>query len=714
MKRTTKGFYGLLISGVFSLAIFAGCGGGGGGGTTTSSPTDQTLSGVAAKGAAIVSVTVTVKDKNGTTKTGTTGSDGKYEVDVAGMTAPFLMRVPAGSNYLYSVATATGTANIHPFTDLIIRNWYKVKGADVETDFAGGALSQVPTASEIDTIEAVIRNILSSWLSNVGLSASTFNLITSSFNADTTGFDKVLDNTDVVIDNATGNVTVTTADPITGIESTMVTTTISTNLTTADTTNPSDPTGLSAIPASTSSIVLVWNASTDNIGVAGYNIYRGGSKIGSSPYPVYSDTGLTSGTNYCYQVEAFDGAGNASANKSSEVCATPAADTTAPSPPTNLTATAVSTSQINLAWTASTSTDVVGYAIYSSGTKIAAVTGTSYSDTGLSSGTQYSYEVKAVDGAGNASTAITASATTLAGIPSAPTGVSASAGDGQVAISWSASSGATSYNIYWSNTTGVTAANGTKIAGATSPYTHTGLTGGAIYYYVVTAVNATGESILSSQVSVTPTTLTGSWYINNSSGIAVLTFISDGNYIQAEDIVSDPCAVDGMEKGTYTSTSNTITIANPLSADTNGCGGLSDSLGTSISYAISGNQLTITGPTGSAVLTKVATDASNPLIGSWYHAPDTVFAFFSDGTYMVADNGPHTGSADSCDATAGPEMERGYYTSTADSITINGIITETNCRGFSPGDGIYPYSFSYMISGNQLTLNGTPFATRAQ
>jgi len=78
--------------------------------------------------------------------------------------------------------------------------------------------------------------------------------------------------------------------------------------------------------------------------------------------------------------------------------------------------------------------------------------------------------------------------------PSAPTGVSATAADSQVTISWSSVSGATSYNIYWSTTSGVTKTTGTKITNATSPYSHTGLTNGTTYYYVVTAVNGYGES----------------------------------------------------------------------------------------------------------------------------------------------------------------------------------------------------------------------------
>jgi len=90
-------------------------------------------------------------------------------------------------------------------------------------------------------------------------------------------------------------------------------------------------------------------------------------------------------------------------------------------------------------------------------------------------------------------------------LPSAPTAVTPSAGDRQVTISWSAVSGATSYNIYWSETSGVTKDNGTQIPDITSPYSHTGLTNGTTYYYVVTAVNSFGESAESAEVSAAPT-----------------------------------------------------------------------------------------------------------------------------------------------------------------------------------------------------------------
>lgn len=100
---------------------------------------------------------------------------------------------------------------------------------------------------------------------------------------------------------------------------------------------------------------------------------------------------------------------------------------------------------------------------------------------------------------------------TLLDTPSAPTGVTATAGDGQVTISWSAVSGATSYNIYCSTTSGVTKTTGTEISNATSDHTHTGLTNGTTYYYIVTAVNFQGESVESAQVSATPAIPPSGW-----------------------------------------------------------------------------------------------------------------------------------------------------------------------------------------------------------
>ncbi|GIJ50406.1 hypothetical protein Val02_72920 [Virgisporangium aliadipatigenens] len=79
-----------------------------------------------------------------------------------------------------------------------------------------------------------------------------------------------------------------------------------------DTTAPSAPTGLASPAQTSTSISLSWNAATDNVGVTGYRVLRGGTQVATTSTPSYVDTGLTAGTSYTYAVQAVDAAGNAS------------------------------------------------------------------------------------------------------------------------------------------------------------------------------------------------------------------------------------------------------------------------------------------------------------------------------------------------------------------------------------------------------------------
>jgi chitodextrinase len=183
---------------------------------------------------------------------------------------------------------------------------------------------------------------------------------------------------------------------------------------------PRAPTNLTAT-AGDSTVGLKWSAATDNVGVTGYRVYRGGSQIGSVSGSTlsYSDSGLANGTTYSYTVKAVDAAGNLSA-ASNTATATPKAtgDGSSPSAPANLTATA-GDSTVGLKWSAATdNVGVTGYRVYRSGSQIASVSGSTlgYSDSGLTDGTTYSYTVKAADAAGNLSTA----SNTATATPSAP------------------------------------------------------------------------------------------------------------------------------------------------------------------------------------------------------------------------------------------------------------------------------------------------------
>jgi hypothetical protein len=205
-----------------------------------------------------------------------------------------------------------------------------------------------------------------------------------------------------------------------------------------DTTAPGTTAGLAATASSATQINLGWSAATDNVGVTGYQLERcqGASCTNFSLLQTvtgtsFSNTALQASTAYRYRVRAMDAAGNLGAYSSIASATTQAApaDTTLPTTPSNLTTTAVSTSQINLSWTGSTdNVAVTGYQVercLGSGCStfglVATVTGTTWANTALATATSYTYRVRALDAVGNQSPySGTAVGTTLASAP--PTG----------------------------------------------------------------------------------------------------------------------------------------------------------------------------------------------------------------------------------------------------------------------------------------------------
>jgi chitodextrinase len=171
---------------------------------------------------------------------------------------------------------------------------------------------------------------------------------------------------------------------------------------TPDITPPTTPGGLTASAVSEAEIDLSWSASTDDVGVTGYNVYRDGTLVTTTTNTTFADTGRSASTTYSYAVEAFDATGNVSAQATASAT-TP--DNTAPSVPGSVTAQASGCQQIDVSWAASTdNVGVAGYRIYRDSSLLASVgSGTlSYPDL-VTEATSHSYTVVAFDAAGNSS-----------------------------------------------------------------------------------------------------------------------------------------------------------------------------------------------------------------------------------------------------------------------------------------------------------------------
>jgi chitodextrinase len=174
-----------------------------------------------------------------------------------------------------------------------------------------------------------------------------------------------------------------------------------------DTTAPTAPRTLSTSANTATSVGLQWLAATDNIGVAKYQVYRNNVLLADNVTVLrYTDATVAANTSYTYRVRALDAAGNASPSTPDLAVRTPLApDTTPPTAPRTLTGTA-GTRSAALRWVASTdNVRVAGYYVYRGTTRIATVTGLTYTATGLTSRTTYSFTVRAFDAAGNVSVA---------------------------------------------------------------------------------------------------------------------------------------------------------------------------------------------------------------------------------------------------------------------------------------------------------------------
>ncbi len=166
--------------------------------------------------------------------------------------------------------------------------------------------------------------------------------------------------------------------------------------------SPTVPTGLEISSFSQNQVNLSWDASTDNVGVTGYRIYRGGVFLGESTVTNYSDNLVSDGHTYSYNVSAFNAAGYESGH-SSPVSVT-IEDVTPPSIPDGLKVNSATGNEISLSWNPSTdNVGVAGYRVFRMGSLVETTIDLQFTDNTVIAGNTYIYTISAFDAAGNAS-----------------------------------------------------------------------------------------------------------------------------------------------------------------------------------------------------------------------------------------------------------------------------------------------------------------------
>jgi beta-glucanase (GH16 family) len=266
---------------------------------------------------------------------------------------------------------------------------------------------------------------------------------------------------------------------------------------------PTTPTNLAATSETASTITFTWTASTDNVGVVGYDV-----SIGSAAPVRVTTLSYTAacGTNVTASVVAVDRAGNRSTAATATGSTSSCVDEQAPSGPTSLSITARSATSLTLSWAASSdNVDVVGYRYYLGTTAIGTTPTTSAVFTGLDCGTEYSLGVDGYDAVDNHSAPSTLTASTSpCGVfdttaPSPPGALSTSAvTQTGLTLSWAASTddvGVIGYHVYL----------GSTLLGPTTgtSYPLDALTCAATYTLSVDAFDAAGNTSAKASTLVT-------------------------------------------------------------------------------------------------------------------------------------------------------------------------------------------------------------------
>jgi len=239
---------------------------------------------------------------------------------------------------------------------------------------------------------------------------------------------------------------------------------------TLDVTPPSAPAIRTVRAESDRAVKVEWSPSSDEVGVAGYEVLREDRVVASGTGLEALEAGLRATGEYCYRVRAFDAAGNRSEPSAAACARTP--DVVPPSVPDQVLATALSPSRVTVTWRASLDdVGVVAYEVFRGGVRVGATSSPEFAEARLRASAEHCYQVQARDAAGNRSEPSAPSCTTTAppGFPTAPARVWVQPVDGRsMLVRWEPSpEPGVVYAVYWGEgrRIGATRYEGYKVEG---------------------------------------------------------------------------------------------------------------------------------------------------------------------------------------------------------------------------------------------------------
>jgi len=389
-----------LLSCVFMW--LSGCGGGG-------DPDDGGLiigtgiAGTVSENKTLASEAVEVKASTGEKSTASLNRNRRFTQDDVAGDAPYLLRVDLGNGeYRYALSYDRTRTNVNSYSDVIIRSWFAANNLDINSAFSGsGPLGNLPTQQQFDEQSALIFSLVQEVLPEYNVTDTA--ILSASYDANNQGVDKYLDRNPVVIENR--DVSVLLTDPVTNTQ-TRTRSDLSLNSVVAgvvDTTSPRRVEGVRALGSAVNEIVVVWDPSIDNVGVIAYQVLRDGALVGTTPFPVFTDSGLQPNSAYDYEIVALDAAGGASPESLVRTGTTLAvASNSAPPVPTGLSRVEASAGRVQLRWDLTGVNDIAAFNVYrgSRGQEpelLFRSTSNNVVDPSVTGGTEYCYSVSSVD-----------------------------------------------------------------------------------------------------------------------------------------------------------------------------------------------------------------------------------------------------------------------------------------------------------------------------